>query len=332
MKNNINKVKDIKVALIGCGAVAEQFHLPALKKIKANVSCCIDLDINRATHLANKLKSNPITDYDACINDFNVAIISLPHNLHATISIDLLKKGKHVLVEKPMAISVKECDEMIVASKKYNKILAIGNFRRNYYNTAWLKKNLNASYLGDVEEFYFKDGGVYSWPVTTDSFWNIQKSGGGVLIDTGAHTIDQLLYLLGDASVLDYKDDSFGGPEADCIFKLKMNEGSIGTVELSRTADIGSEAYIKTSKHEITMGLTNHSLEISNYDSLNVNNKLPSFKSQSYLSLFSSQLLNWFDGIINGGDQYVSGEEAKKTVEIINSCYFNREKLIKPWL
>lgn len=333
MKNS--NIRKLRIALVGCGAVFEQFYLPALKKARLNITCCIDLDLKRATKFAKKFGANSATDYKTVINDFDAAIISLPHYLHAPVSIDLLNKGKHVLVEKPMALNLIECDEMIATSHKNNKILAVGNFRRNYKNTSWLKERLANGNFGAIKKFAFKDGGVYSWPVTTDSFWKIEKSGGGVLVDTGAHTLDQFVFWLGEPEVLNYKDDSYGGPEADCLITLKLKNGAEGTVELSRTRNIGSKAWIQTERHEIFIDLTGTSVVIITSGANKKcagNNSSINFKTQSYLSLFYDQLLNWCDGIINGSCNYVSGVEAKKSISIIERCYNKKVQWLLPWV
>lgn len=330
MKNS--NMRELKIAIIGCGAVFEQFYLPALKKMKLNITCCIDLDLSRASLFSKKLKTISSTDYKTVINEFDAAIILLPHFLHASFAVDLLNNGKHVLVEKPMALNTSECNTMITASKSNNKIIAVGNFRRNYKNTLWLKEQLNSDNYGNIKKFIIKEGGVYSWPVTTDSFWKIEKSGGGVLIDTGAHTLDQFTFWLGEAEVLSYKDDSYGGPEADCLMTLELENGAVGRIELSRSRNIGATAWIETDEYEIFIELTGTEATITPKPGVNGEGNTISFKKQSYMSLIQDQLFNWCDGIIKGGSKYVSGLEAKQSISIIEQCYKKKEKWLLPWV
>ena len=325
-------ISDFRIAIIGCGAVFEQFYLPAIKKLKLNIVSCVDLDLSRASFFSNKLKANSSNDYRSELNEFDAAIVLLPHFLHAPIAIDLLNKGKHILVEKPMALDTSECYAMISAAKRNNKILAVGNFRRNYNNTIWLKEQLINNNFGSVKNFIFKDGGTYSWPVTTDSFWDIKKAGGGVLIDTGSHTIDQLVYFLGGADVLGYKDDSYGGPEAECLLSLKLKNGSKGIMEFSRTRNIGASGWIETEKNEIFIELTGTKCLIAPKNDILGNASRVNFKKQSYVSLFQDQLFNWCTSIVNDRQNYVSGEEALKSISIIEKCYELREKWTLPWI
>lgn len=321
-------IKKLRIAIVGCGAVVEQFYIPALKKAGVNVTAFIDLDVDRATQFAKKFKAKSGNDFNNLVNDFDAAIISLPHFLHAPISIDLLNKGKHVLVEKPMALNINECDSMISAAENNQKVLAVGNFRRNYKNGIWLKNLLQSGELGTITGFSFIDGCIYSWPVKTDSFWKKEKAGGGVLFDTGAHTVDQFVYWLGEAEVLEYKDDSFGGVEADCFIKLRTQSGTEGSIELSRTRNLGAEAIIETQKAKITIGLTEPYIEITP-SAAATTLKIP---IQSYVSVIKDQIINWCDGIVNNGDKYVSGNEARKSISIIEECYKNKKQWELPWI
>jgi len=327
--------KNLRIALVGCGAVVEQFYIPALKKAGFNVTVCIDLNLERASQFAEKFNAIADNDFNNVIDDFDAAIISLPHFLHAPITIDLLNKGKHVLVEKPMALNLNECDKMISASVNNSKLLAVGNFRRNYKNGIWLKNLLNSGELGAVLNFSFKDGCVYSWPVKTDSFWKKEKAGGGVLFDTGAHTVDQFVFWLGEADILEYQDDSYGGVEADCLLKLKTQTGAIGSIELSRTRNLGAEAIIQTEKAKIMIGLTEPYIEIDPNSYMNKiydGNSALKLPIQSYVSVFKDQIVNWCDGIMNNGERYISGNEARKSIQIIEQCYKNKQKWELPWV
>jgi hypothetical protein len=85
---------------------------------------------------------------------------------------------------------------------------------------------LESGALGKIESFDFREGAVFNWPATTNSFWRRETAGGGVLADQGAHVLDLLLWWLGDFTSLTYVDDSQGGVEADCRLELSMKSGA----------------------------------------------------------------------------------------------------------
>ena len=322
-----------RLSLIGCGAVAEQFHIPALKKLGVIPNVFVDPNIERASVFAKKYKGYAVSNYSEVIEKFDKAIISVPHFLHKSIGVDLLEKGKHVFIEKPLANTVEECDAIIQSVN--NSVLSVGLFRRFLNGTKWLKGLIESGDLGDIEEFHVREGGPYTWPVKTDSFWKKEKSGGGVLIDTGAHTLDQLCWWLDEMDVVSYSDNAYGGGESDCIISLKTKSGGEGTVELSRTRNIGCYAIFKGSKGSIKIGLLNNSiaadtpsLQNTMYNGID----LKTCKPQPYVELFQLQLKAWLNAINKESGDIVSGLSAKKSVELIEQCYLNRTQWNLPWV
>ena len=122
----------LRLAIVGCGAVAERCHLPALALSgKARPTILGDANLTRARELARRFSVPGTTDdYRTIFGQVDAAIVALPHYLHAPVSADLLSHGIHVLVEKPMATTAAECDTMIEAANKSGVTLAVGIVRR----------------------------------------------------------------------------------------------------------------------------------------------------------------------------------------------------------
>lgn len=331
-----NRLKNFpRLAFIGCGAIVEQFHIPAVKKLKLRPSIFIDPELSRAESMAKYFSAKVSSDYKEVLEDFDAAIVAVPHFLHATICTDLLRNGKHVLVEKPMATTTAECNEMNKAAEENNATLAVGLFRRFLHGAQWVRSFLQSGRLGEVKHFEFREGTAYSWPVTTDSLWKKEMAGGGVLIDTGSHTLDTLIWWLGDFESVDYKDDSYGGVEADCIMNLRLKSGAEGTVELSRTRKLGGQATITGSKGSLqaelsTNKIKSNPLELTeaSFDGF----KGANISNQSLDSLFVNQMSNWLEAIRAGNRPYVNGLEGAKAVALINACYQNRKLWSLPWV
>ena len=325
----------MKTAIIGCGAVFDQFQLPALKKIKNIPNVFIDIDKNLAKSYAIKYKGSSATNYIDLKDKYEAAIVSVPHNLHAPICKDLLLNNKHVFIEKPFVPHIEEAIELKNLAKKVNKTICVGNFRRYKKGTLWVKKLIESGELGEIQEFHFREGGVYSWPATTNSFWDKEKACGGVLMDTGAHTIDQLCFMLGEADVIEYKDDAVGGVEADCFLELQLENGAKGSVNLSRTRNIGSSAIIEGSKGQLIMDLLSGEIKTNPISLLNnsfsgINgNKI---KTESYVDLFSQQYSSWFNAIQSDSDNYIKGEDVLPSIKIISQCYKIKKHLSYQWV
>jgi len=318
-----------RLAIIGCGAVVEQFHLPALKNIGWNPVICIDPNIKQAESIAKRFKTKSDASYIDSTDLFDVAIIAVPHTFHKNIATDLLEKNKHILIEKPIASTSNEAKEIINFENKSKGRVQVGLLRRYLDSMIWLKKSIAENYFGKISKLSVYEGGIYTWPVKSDSFWDKNKSGGGVLLDTGAHTIDLLLWIFGNAELINYRDDSLGGVEADCSIKLKFYKGFNADVELSRTRALGAFCVIHSEKGIIKFSLVSNKVE-SISSTMNID--IPEFPKQSFNALANIQLTKWLDSINNGSSVAVSSSEALKSVALIQKCYYNKQDLGYSWL
>ncbi len=318
-----------RLAIIGCGAVVEQFHMPALKKIGWYPKFCIDPNIKQAKKVSKILKSKSYASYNDVIDLFDAAIIAVPHSFHKPIAEDLLNNNKHLLIEKPIASTTDEA-RSIIDSENFSKgKVQVGLLRRYLESMIWLKKSIDENYFGEIYNLSVFEGGIYTWPVKSNSFWNKEKSGGGVLIDTGAHTIDLLLWIFGHAEIVEYNDDSLGGVEADCSIELNFNSGFNANIELSRTRSLGAYCIINSERGIFKFSLVSNNIEsISKGSTINI----PKFAKQSFNNLANIQLSKWLSSINNEIAISVNSIEAFKSVELIQKCYSNKQKLEFPWL
>jgi len=330
----------MKLAIIGCGAITEHGHLPAAIKVQdVQVTLLVDKNRPRAENLACQYNVPHIAeDYTQVWKEAEAAIVALPHYLHAPVSVDLLNHGVHVLVEKPMALSVAECDAMIRAAERGRAVLAVGLMRRFLYSAQLTKTILDIGLLGAVESFDVREGFIYGWPVASDFFFRKEMAGGGVLIDTGAHTLDTLLWWLGDVASFEYFDDSYGGVEADCELYLVMKCGATGIVELSRTRNLRNTAIIRGENGMMEVHLHTNQIKFRPRDaayeiigSVSPNSREAQHE-QSLVDLLSAQLADWVSAIRSGGLPRVSGVEGRRSVALIEACYAQRGPLVLPWV
>ena len=202
-------MEKLKLALVGCGAITKGIHLPvAACADQVQVVMLADKALPRARELADKHGVTAITsDYRDAIGQVDAAVVALPNHLHAPVTVDLLRHGIHVLVEKPMALTVADCDAMIKAADDTGSVLAVGLIRRFYRASRWAKQVIEEGLLGDIVDFDLREGSIYSWTIASDSTFR-KETGGGVLADIGPHSLDLLLWCLGDYSSVDYYDDA----------------------------------------------------------------------------------------------------------------------------
>lgn len=188
----------VKIGVIGAGSISEA-HLGAyVNNSKVELVAICDLNEDRAKAKAEKYGAKKVyVDYNELLADPEVEAVSICtwNNTHAEIAIDALKAGKNVLVEKPMTTDVDKALALEAAVKETGKKLQVGFVRRYSANTQVLKQFIDNGDLGEI--YYAKAtcfrrlGNPGGW------FSDIERSGGGPLIDLGVHVIDVLWYLMG---------------------------------------------------------------------------------------------------------------------------------------
>lgn len=194
-------MKKLKVAIIGCGGIANGKHLPSLKKVEqVELVAFCDIDLQKA-EVANEeygsKDSKVYSDYKELLKDASIDVVHVctPNISHAEISIAAMRADKHVMCEKPMAKTSEEAEQMIAAAEETGKKLTIGYNNRFRQDSQYLRK---ACQRGDLGEVYFAKAhairrrAVPTWGVFLDE----EKQGGGPLIDIGTHALDLTLWMM----------------------------------------------------------------------------------------------------------------------------------------
>ena len=126
----------------------------------------------------------------------DVAVVATPNALHAPQSIALMRAGAHVLVEKPMAVSVQEAREMAAVAGETGRALMTGHMWRFDPDARWLRREIVAGALGRIVRT--RSLSVHTWWGPSGWFQQRELAGGGALADMGVHSIDTTRYLIGD--------------------------------------------------------------------------------------------------------------------------------------
>jgi predicted dehydrogenase len=329
-------MRPIRLGVIGAGAAAEGIHLPALARTGGvETVAIVDPSADRVESIANKFGVPArYRDYHDAIPHIDAAILGIPHQYHAPVTVDLLKAGVHVLVEKPMALSTAECDAMIRASEASGACLAVGLLRRFAPTLRYTKDVLDSGLLGTIRSFDVREGMVYRWPVKSAAMFSPQC--GGVLADIGTHVLDLLLWWFGDVAGFQYWDDAAGGVEADAVMNMEMAGGITGRVELSRTRDLRNSCVIRGERGTLEVGTKTDSTvtltPVHGTSSLSGRATLPNQQAPGNLSdLFAWQMADFIRAIQTHSSPAVPGVEARRSVAVLESCYQRRQRLLFPF-
>lgn len=191
----------LRIGMIGLGSIAGA-HLNAIAESQDfSLAAVCDINEQRAKEISGWMgvRVPYYLDYkEMCEKeDIDAVIINLPHFMHCEASVFCLERGIHVLCEKPMANTVEECDRMIAASQKNGAKLAIGHVHRFNEMDIAVKNMIDQGNLGKLimvnqmrNTFYFSEERP-RW------FLDKKLSGGGIVMNLGAHALDKLCILQG---------------------------------------------------------------------------------------------------------------------------------------
>jgi predicted dehydrogenase len=245
----------VRTALIGCGKVG-QIQAKALSTLAESefVAVC-DSDSARAAACAGQYGARPFSDTASMVRECGVqaVFICTPHPLHAGPAIAAAEAGAHVLVEKPLAASLDDCDRMIAAAEQAGVRLGVISQRRWYEPVQRMKAAIDAGkigrpILGTFTMLSWRDQAYYAsdpWRGRWDT------EGGGVLINQSPHMIDMLIWLMNDrvAEVCGYwanLNHPFVEVEDSAVAILRFAGGALGSIvtSLSQKPGIYTKVHI----------------------------------------------------------------------------------------
>jgi nucleoside-diphosphate-sugar epimerase/predicted dehydrogenase len=318
---------------------------------EVRVVALVDRDVERATTLARSYGIGTVLADAAMLTPklIDAAIVATPPVHHAPCSIELMRRGIHVFVEKPMSITADEAIAMADAARDSGVTLAAGYFRRLFPSVRLLLAALDREVLGRPVGFDAEEGDEYTWRLATLSNLRKDQGGGGVLIDIGSHVLDLLLYLFpGAFDVLECRHNALGGIETDCVLRLRLErEGRAveGRVELSRTRKLRSSLRIICERGTLELRTgERYKVEIIPDGVLledPAREELRDFVVQASWAgepevpgyeAYRAEIDDWLMAIRSGRPPLLSSDSAQRTVELIEECYRRAERLDEPWV
>ena len=326
----------LRVGIVGCGAVTERYHVPALLASRdIDVVACVDHDVERARALAVRIgASHALAGHGDLAVLVDLAIVAVPNAFHAPVAIDLLRAGVPVLVEKPMARSGAECDLMLAAASAGGVVLAVGHDFRHYPVARFARDLFAAGMLGTVLSVDVEQSAGGRWPSVSTAVLSVE-AGGGVLIDFGVHILDLLRWWLGDLRVLGYRDDAAGGVEAECACELQLETGAPVRLELSRTRTMRDTAIMRCERGTVELGIFEPAVVrltlTEDRPALDGIIPDPEFEEAPLRTVFARQLADVVAAIRQGGEPLVGGIDGRHAVALVEACYAMRQPLRLPW-
>lgn len=333
------------LAIVGCGAVTQRCHVPALAlQDRMYLAAVVDTDLRRCEEVIHEYRracggSEPVamaSSIEEVADHVEAALIAAPHRYHAGLTVDLLERGVACLVEKTMALTSTECDQMLRASHSRGALLTAAHVRRLYPGSRFVYELLRAGRLGAVQAIEWREGTPYDWPLMTASLFDRELSGGGVLVDVGPHVLDLIGWWLEFPTPerVEYRDSSRGGVEAEVDLSLRMG-GTKVSVQLSRLRLRPNSCRIRGSNATLVIGIdTPAPYELRGRDGRVIESGIaPALPPalEGWETLFAEQLRNFAAAIDGEEAVHCPGAEAARSVSLIEQCYLSRTALDVSW-
>lgn len=233
-------MSDLRLAFVGCGAIAE-WHLHAIQQggTRIEVVAAIDPDPVRAQAIADQTGARVFGSLEDGVRagGFEAILAMVPHHLHEAVATEALAAGLHVLLEKPMAPTLEECDRILAAAAAAGSTFMVAENAQYWPEVVLAQQLIEDGTLGEIitaraccfvpplDEFY---GGEKPWRL------DAAAAGGGVAIDTGSHWLRPLRMWLGEIEeVVAALDHPFPGMEGEslCRALCRFESGKVAAFD-----------------------------------------------------------------------------------------------------
>ncbi|NDJ76227.1 MAG: Gfo/Idh/MocA family oxidoreductase [Chloroflexi bacterium] len=324
-----------KIALVGCGAFAEVFYLPALARRPEVMSglLLVDKDPARARTLATRFGAASYRDdYRAIVGQVDGAIVAVPHTAHFSITMDFLACGVPVLCEKPLSLCAEQACEMVDRADEMGVALATNHTQRLFPSNIKVRELLAAGAFGDLTHLSYTWGAEFTWPTVSGFYFNEAISQRrGVLADRGPHAFDLICWWLGEKpQIIAARHDSLGGLEAVAHVTLRAGDCTID-IHLSWLSKLTNSYTIRGTVAEVhnsfeawwKLPLRYHSGETET---------LHFASSERSYNDFAPQIVDNFISVVcDGAAPLIPARDVLPSLELIDMFYTNATPFSLPW-
>jgi len=316
--------RKVKVGVVGCGWISE-VHLTSLKKIpEAEVVAVCDVIEEKAKKAATRFGVRKhYASYEKMLKDEEIEMVDilLPTELHAEAVMKALEANKHVIVEKPVARTIEEAEEIVRCVEKSKTKFTVAHNYRFWPKFNRVKEVIDRGDIGELRMAITTHRGWFWWKGAWTR-WTIKRESGGPIVEVGIHPIDLLRWYFGNEVVRVYtlsRAVHFGMEVPDLIYiTMEFKNGGIGIIEVSRTVVPRNYPFYHMLQVEGTKG----SIQI--YDSYDIEALI--YNEQGVrvregnliipLHGYEQELRYFIRCILEDKSPLVSAEDAKRAVEI----------------
>ena len=232
---------DIRIGIVGCGRAAATLHVPALRRLRGVAVVAVsDCDAERSRHLASQCAgATSYPNYHDLLTDQRVDLVAVcvPAALHAAVASAAFESGKHVFIEKPLALTLDDCDHLVeqaLRGQARGIRSAVGFNLRSHRLVHQASAMIQAGHLGEIE--MLRTLWTADWSGNTRPPWHaVREHGGGALIEIGTHLADLWRHLLAsEVACIHTLSRSVAVDDQTAVFEGRMTSGVLVSAAVSQ--------------------------------------------------------------------------------------------------
>jgi predicted dehydrogenase len=318
----------MKFAVVGAGVIGET-HARLITSLPegAELVAVVDVEAERAAALSGKYGGEPLTDLkQACARpDIDAVSICLPSGYHADAAITALEAGKHVIVEKPIDVTLAAADRLIDAEEQTGLTVAVISQRRFQHAPAFLHQAVAAGRLGRIttgiaesafwrsQEYY--DSGGWRGTVALD--------GGGALMNQGIHVVDLLLWMLGEPVEVQAYSDRLAHErievEDTVAATVRFRSGAIGSIVATTSAYPGRPVRLSVYGDRGSAVIENDDLVA--FETADGEPAGEASGTRSVADAHRDQYLDFIEAVRDGRPPSIGTRDARRALEVVLGIY-----------
>lgn len=316
----------LKLAVIGAGIIGARHLEAAALMEELQAVAVVDLNEERAAELAVQHGIHVFTDYEEMLRSEkpDIVVVALPHFLHRSVAMKCMEHGCHVLLEKPMALNIEECNEIMAAAQKHQVQLLVGHTQHYHPDNIVAKRIIESGELGELVMISDNRHVNYYRPDRPAWFFEKSKAGGGIFSNLGSHSIDKIQWLTGSKVVSVKSSLTFHGDRGDIegsgqMF-LKTSKGISATV-----AQSGYPGGVSRNETEIVFTRGMLKLETNSGLSISRGGKFEPVEVEPMELPFVRQFRDLIQAIRTGEQPECSGAYSRTVISVLESVYRSHE-------
>jgi len=319
----------VKVGIIGAGTVTSGSHLPVLVNMPGvSVDWICDRSLSTAAAVARSHKIGKTYDQLSQCPDVDVVLVATPVGARRAVVPEALARGWHVFSEKPFALTLEEHDFYLAEAKRHGVQIGVGQVRRYAKPTVTARKLLQRRFLGPILRVSASEGmRARATGRGTDWYMTDTAAGGGLLMETGAHLVDQVLYMLNAESVtlIEATQRRHLGLElaSSLVADVMANGDRIKcSIELTMLDDLCNGVFIQFPNYVLKVGLFfEDSLSLLSHDGEKLCEIAATDGADSAMKGFAAEWRDFLEQCGSGEPSAIDAGTVRNTTALIESCY-----------